>query len=201
MNKIRKCIAGSLKYTCDIEVGSSLAISAEAEKMSVAVAAAVKEDSATAAQHETKSMVDMFNDYDINDTELVYEPTGKFARQIATEMEFVFSDPFIDELFFNELYELGKCCDREANPKPLEELDSRTLHLKGFPVEEDLDLDTILEFFDNIMAVEHQTIYWYTRDNDKFKGSVFAVFKTYEQAMEFRVKYKTAGILSSHRAL
>jgi hypothetical protein len=39
--------AGSLKYTSDIEVGSSLAMSApaEAEKMTVAVAAAVKEDS------------------------------------------------------------------------------------------------------------------------------------------------------------
>jgi hypothetical protein len=60
-------MAGSLKYTGDIniEVCSSRAMSAEAE-MSVAAAAeagpiaaaAVKGDAATAAEHETKSLAD-----------------------------------------------------------------------------------------------------------------------------------------------
>jgi hypothetical protein len=92
--------------------------------------------------------------------------------------------------------------DPETTRKAWKELYSRTLYLKGFPVE--ADMDTVRKFLDDRVVEYEKVIYRRERAGDakgKFKGSVFTIFKTYEQAMEFLVKYKTAGILSSHRAL
>jgi hypothetical protein len=126
------------------------------------------------------------------------KPTSKLVREILAQMEltsklqsngkFVFSDHFIEVLFLRELYRLMGC-GRGATPKLLEEIGSRTLHLTGFPVE--AELGTILEFFDKVV-VEYQSIC----RREPTTGDVFAIFKTDKQAMEFLVKYKTAGILS-----
>jgi hypothetical protein len=132
------------------------------------------------------------------------EPTSKLERQILAQMvltsklqsnaKFVFSDPLIEVLFLRKLYGLMGC-GRGENPKQLEEIGSRTLHLKGFPVPE-AELGTIVEFFDKVV-VEYQSIC----GREQSTGDVFAIFKTYKQAMEFLFKYKTAGTLSSHRGL
>ncbi|XP_050419012.1 lupus La protein homolog isoform X1 [Patella vulgata] len=68
----------------------------------------------------------------------------------------------------------------ENNKERRDDLNNRSIYCKGFP--EDCDFDTIKEFLDKHGVVEN---IYLRRIGKKFKGSIFAVFKTKEQADSF----------------
>ena len=75
----------------------------------------------------------------------------------------------------------------EMNEERRKELSSRTIYAKGFP-KDSSTLDDILKFFKQFEEVENVIMRKYTDRASKkklFKGSVFATFKTKEQAETF----------------
>lgn len=74
----------------------------------------------------------------------------------------------------------------EMNEERRKELASRTIYAKGFP--KDALLDDLLKFFQQFEEVENVIMRRYQDRQTKkkmFKGSVFAMFKTKEQAEKF----------------
>ncbi|XP_034841098.1 la protein homolog [Maniola hyperantus] len=74
----------------------------------------------------------------------------------------------------------------EMNEERRKELTARTVYAKGFP--KDTNLDDILKFFKQFEEVENVIMRRYQDRQTKkriFKGSVFATFKTKEQAEKF----------------
>ncbi|XP_067001190.1 la protein homolog [Anabrus simplex] len=80
------------------------------------------------------------------------------------------------------------------------ELMSRTVYVKGFPL--DVTLDTLLEYFAQFGAIDNVNMRAY-RDKEKntflFKGSVFVMFNSKEKAEEFvkmeSVKYQDTELI------
>ncbi|XP_059059316.1 la protein homolog [Achroia grisella] len=88
----------------------------------------------------------------------------------------------------------------EMNEERRKELMSRTIYAKGFP--KDSILDDMLKFFKQFEEVENVLMRRYLDSHTKtraFKGSVFATFKTKEQAEKFvdskPVKYGDTELL------
>ncbi|XP_038206813.1 la protein homolog [Zerene cesonia] len=88
----------------------------------------------------------------------------------------------------------------EMNEERRKELTARTIYAKGFP--KDSTLDDILQFFKQYDLVENVIMRRYQDKQSKkklFKGSVFATFKTKEQATKFLenkgLKYKDTELL------
>ncbi|XP_045511726.1 la protein homolog [Colias croceus] len=88
----------------------------------------------------------------------------------------------------------------EMNEERRKELTARTVYAKGFP--KDSTLDDILQFFKQHELVENVIMRRYLDKQSKkkmFKGSVFATFKTREQATKFvetkGLKYKDTELL------
>ncbi|XP_039762557.1 la protein homolog [Pararge aegeria] len=88
----------------------------------------------------------------------------------------------------------------EMNEERRKELTSRTVYAKGFP--KDAALDDILKYFKQFEEVENIIMRRYLDKQTKkrlFKGSIFATFKTKEQAEKFLgtkdLKYNDADLL------
>ncbi|CAK1603525.1 unnamed protein product [Parnassius mnemosyne] len=88
----------------------------------------------------------------------------------------------------------------EMNEERRKELMSRTIYAKGFP--KDSSLDDVLKFFKQFEEVENVIMRRYLESQTKkrlFKGSVFATFKTKEQAEKFidnkGLKYKDTELI------
>ncbi|XP_050362195.1 la protein homolog [Nymphalis io] len=88
----------------------------------------------------------------------------------------------------------------EMNEERRKELTSRTIYAKGFP--KDASLDDILKYFKQFEEVENIIMRKYQDRQTKkriFKGSVFATFKTKEQAEKFLdnkgLKYNDTDLL------
>ncbi|CAM1297698.1 SSB (predicted), partial [Pycnogonum litorale] len=132
----------------------------------------------------------------------------KFNRlkSLSTDIEVIVSALKKSQANLIEIHEDSKKIRRSAE-KPLpenneeykQEVVAKSIYAKGFP--EDATLDQILEFFKGKAEVEN--IIMRRMDNKKFKGSIFATFKTKEEAEEFSkkegVKYKDQDLLLEMR--
>ncbi|XP_041976086.1 la protein homolog [Aricia agestis] len=88
----------------------------------------------------------------------------------------------------------------EMNEERRKELLARTIYAKGFP--KDISLDELMKFFKQYDEVENIVMRKYQDRQTKkriFKGSVFATFKTKEQATKFMeakdVKYNDTDLI------
>lgn len=88
----------------------------------------------------------------------------------------------------------------EMNEARRKELINRSLYVKGFPAE--VELDTILQYFAKYMKVDQVIMRRYQDKAEKkwiFKGSVFAVFPSVEDAEKFlkleNLKYEDSDLI------
>lgn len=131
----------------------------------------------------------------------------KFKRlsSLTTDTEVIVSALTVSELM--EVSEDKKKIRRNPNqPLPIfneerrKELLTRTLYCKGFPIE-NTTLDKLLEFFNSHGPVDNVQMRTYkdkATNTFSFKGSVFVIFKTIEQAEEFLkkdVKYEDIELI------
>ncbi|XP_075211301.1 la autoantigen-like [Lycorma delicatula] len=120
----------------------------------------------------------------------------KFNRlaKLSTDESVISSSLKKSESGLMEVSEDGKKIRRcpthalpEMNEARRQELMHRSLYVKGFPIE-DTEVDTLLEYFGNHAKIDQVVI---RKQHDKaakkwlFKGSVFAVFPSKEEAEKF----------------
>lgn len=88
----------------------------------------------------------------------------------------------------------------EQNEEVRKEIVSRTVYVKGFPL--DSDMDSLINFFNNRGKVVNIVMRKYHDKNEKvykFKGSVFVTFADKEQGEEFvkleKIEYKDVALI------